>query len=423
MDNFGNTLSANEEGGTFTAMANNRLTARRNLELYLASKVESMLAGVLGPNQVHVTVSAEIDHDQITHSSEVYDPDGSVTNSVTEKIENTGSNPSAGGLVGTPVNANASTNNLTGGALSKDQQNKSESVILLNNSRTTTNVVKAAGEIRRLTASVLVNQGSDARTDTSMTQLTNIVKNAIGMHAGAAAVRPDDIVVAEMQFNRDHVAAAEAQISSAATKDLISTVLKNLLYVLLGGAALFAFVKLVHRSGDETIQTGVPVGQLLGAAGPVPAGGVSAPGGAAVPFAAAPGAAGGGASGDPAASKPITIEGSAGPVEINTDNMTLEDIESTIADARSGKMKLSPVDIQQLMHARDEERERMKLLASTEDDVEVIEEQKQKLIMDFGLGAKQPERVNIEVLRDMITESPETMAVAARRWLKNEDSE
>jgi hypothetical protein len=37
--------------------------------------------------------------------------------------------------------------------------------------------------------------------------------------------------------------------------------------------------------------------------------------------------------------------------------------------------------------------------------------------MDFGLGKKQPERVNIEVLRDMIRESPESMAVAARRWL------
>ena len=229
------------------------------------------------------------------------------------------------------MNANASTNNLAGGALSNDQQNKSESVIQLNNSRTTTNVVKAAGEIRRLTASVLVNQGNDARTDTSMTQLTNIVKNAIGMHAGAAAVRPDDIVVAEMQFNRDHVAAAEAQISSAATKDLISTVLKNLLYVLLGGAALFAFVKLVHRSGDETIQTGVPVGQLLGAAGPVPA--VAGMSGA-VPapevlryICSRTKCSGGGASGVAAAAKPITIEGSAGPVEINTDNMTLEDIE------------------------------------------------------------------------------------------------
>ena len=81
-------------------------------------------------------------------------------------------------MVGTPVNANASTNNLAGGALSNNEQNKSESVIQLNNSRTT-NVVKAAGEIRRLTASVLVNQGTDPRTDTSMTQLTNIVKTLL----------------------------------------------------------------------------------------------------------------------------------------------------------------------------------------------------------------------------------------------------
>ena len=41
----------------------------------------------------------------------------------------------------------------------------------------------------------------------------------------------------------------------------------------------------------------------------------------------------------------------------------------------------------------------------------------QKLIMDFGLGKKQPERVNIEVLRDMIKDNPDAMAVAARRWM------
>jgi hypothetical protein len=65
-----------------------------------------------------------------------------------------------------------------------------------------------------------------------------------------------------------------------------------------------------------------------------------------------------------------------------------------------------------------------------EDDVEVVEEAKQKLIMDFGLGKKQPERVNIEVLRDMIKDNPQSMAVAARRWLgsagkgkKDENSE
>jgi flagellar biosynthesis/type III secretory pathway M-ring protein FliF/YscJ len=422
VDNFGNTLSANEEGGSFGAMANNRLTARRNLELYLAGKVENILTGVLGPDQVRVTVSAELDHDQVTHMSDIYDPTGSVTNNVMEKIDITGTTkPSPGGIVGTPINTNTGTN-ATSNVLANNEQSKTESTISFDNSHSTTNVVKAAGEIRRLTASVLVNEGTAPRDQAGMVQLTNIVKNAIGMHAQAGTVRQDDIVVAEMKFNRDYLQAAQAQMSSAATKDMIGDVLKNLLYVLLGAGALFAFVKLVKRSGDGMIQTGVPVGQLLGGGGGAM---LAAPGGGAfsAPAGMAPGggaAAGGGDAGGGGGAQPITIEGSAGAVEINTDNMTLEDIEKTIAEAREGKIKLAPAAISQLMGARDEERERLKLLAATEDDVEVIEQEKQKLIMDFGLKDNQPERVNIEVLRDMITESPETMAVAARRWLKGE---
>ena len=420
VDNFGNTLSANEAGGSFGAMANNHLTARRNLELYLAGKVEGILTGVLGPDQVRVTVSAELDHDQITHTAEVFDPAGSVTNNVMEKIEITGtSKPSPGGIVGTPINTDTSTN-ANSSAQSNNEQNKTESTISFDNSRSTTNVVKAAGEIRRLTASVLVSAGTDPRDAAAMTQLTNIVQNAIGLHAGPAAVRQDDIIVAEMTFNRAYIAEAQAQMSSAATKDMITNILKNLLYVLLGAGALYAFVKLVRRSGDEVIQTGVPVGQLLGGGGMLAApGGValSAPAGMAVGGAAA---AGDGASG---INQPITIEGSSGPVEINTDNMTLEDIEKTIGEARDGKINLAPAAIQQLVSARDEERERLKLLQGIEDDVEVIEQEKQKLIMDFGLTKDQPERVNIEVLRDMITDSPETMAVAARRWLKGESED
>jgi chemotaxis protein histidine kinase CheA len=156
---------------------------------------------------------------------------------------------------------------------------------------------------------------------------------------------------------------------------------------------------------------------MLAAPGGVP---LSAPDGMGM---AAQGAAVGGGGGEGGAAKPITIEGSAGSVEINTDNMTLEDIEKTIGEAREGKIKLSGADIKQLVSARDEERERLKFLADTEEDVEVIEQEKQKLIMDFGLTQDTPERVNIEVLREMITESPETMAVAARRWLKNEGNE
>jgi hypothetical protein len=128
--------------------------------------------------------------------------------------------------------------------------------------------------------------------------------------------------------------------------------------------------------------------------------------------------------GEAGSNKPITIEGTGGgSVEIDTSNMTLEDIEKTIGEAREGKIKLSGADIKQLVAARDEERERIRMLADSDDSVEVIEQEKQKLIMDFASTQDAPERVNIEVLRDMITESPETMAVAARRWLKNEGNE
>ena len=52
-----------------------------------------------------------------------------------------------------------------------------------------------------------------------------------------------------------------------------------------------------------------------------------------------------------------------------------------------------------------------------EDDVEVITEEKKKLVMDFGLGKQQPERVTVEVLKDLIQENPEKLSAAAKSWL------
>jgi hypothetical protein len=58
---------------------------------------------------------------------------------------------------------------------------------------------------------------------------------------------------------------------------------------------------------------------------------------------------------------------------------------------------------------------------SEEDEVEMITQEKKKLVMDFGLGTKQPERVTVEVLKDLIEEKPEKMSQAARSWLLTED--
>jgi len=97
---------------------------------------------------------------------------------------------------------------------------------------------------------------------------------------------------------------------------------------------------------------------------------------------------------------------------------TLEEIEEKLKDPSS----LSVEEIKHLRTLREEEKEKRKMLEELqaeddEENYEVIEQEKQKMIMDFGLGHEQPERVNIEVLRDMIKDNPDAMAVAARRWM------
>ena len=403
-DNYGNTLTASGEGNGSFAMANNRLTVRRNFEKYLADQVRSLLDPVLGPGQVVVKVSAELNHDQITHTSIEFDPDGVVTNNFQSTIDTTGNTtPRPGGIAGASANTNTSTNN-PGGALANNTQNKEEKTISFNNSQNTTNTVKAVGKPERITATVLVAQGATARDGAAMLQLKDIVKNAIGLHidGGAGAVRPDDVTVEEISFNDAHLTAAKEELDSAATKAMISDLVRNILYVLLGAGALMAFVKLVKRSADEVIPTGVPVGQLLAGTAMVaaPAGAMA---GGAMMAASAGGAPAAGINSD---------------AQMAASAKSLEDIEAALKDPS----KLSTAEIQQLMDRRKEEKERRKMLEAMadeedEEDVEVIEQEKQKLIMDFGLAKKQPERVNIEVLRDMIKESPESMAVAARRWL------
>jgi len=402
-DNYGNTLTASgEDNGSF-AMANNRLTVRRNFEKYLADQVRSLLDPVLGPGQVVVKVSAELNHDQITHTSIKFDPEGVVTNQFQSTIDTSGNTtPRPGGIAGSTANTNISTNN-TGGALDNNTQNKEEKTISFSNSQNTTNTVLAVGKPERITATVLVAMGATARDVAAMLQLKNIVINAIGLHidGGAGALRPDDITVEEILFNDAHLTAAKEELDSAATKAMIGDIVRNLLYVLLGAGALMAFVKLVKRSADEEIPTGVPVGQLLAGTAMV-----AAPAGAMV---------GGAMMAAPAGGAPGGIDSDA---QMAASSKSLEDIEEALKDPS----KLSTAEIQQLMDRRKEEKERRKMLEAMaeeddEEDVEVIEQEKQKLIMDFGLGKKQPERVNIEVLRDMIRESPESMAVAARRWL------
>ena len=51
---------------------------------------------------------------------------------------------------------------------------------------------------------------------------------------------------------------------------------------------------------------------------------------------------------------------------------------------------------------------------SDNEDVEMINRE-EKLVMDFGLGQARPDRVTVEVLKDLIVQKPEPMGGGAKR--------
>ena len=58
-----------------------------------------------------------------------------------------------------------------------------------------------------------------------------------------------------------------------------------------------------------------------------------------------------------------------------------------------------------------------------EQEVEELQAAKSKLVMDFGLGQQAPERITIEVLKQLIRENPAKMSQAARSWLSRRSQE
>ncbi len=369
VDNFGNALSESDDDGSLTALTSSQLSARRNLEKYLSSKVESLLEKVVGPGQAIVRVSAEVNHDQVNRSSEFFDPKGTVER-MTRSQEETSktANPNAAGTPGTTTNANTDTNTVSSASLNATELIKRDNTKEYAISRATTNVIQIAGEVKRITAAVFVNKVTDAtgkrvdRTTEEVEKLRRAVQNALGMSVGQDATRRDEITLEEVVFND----VAATQLTEKFEKDnrtqLYWEISKNVMYGLLALGSLFLFWKLAQRSAAELIPTGVPVGQLLG--GQFVYQGAGA-GGMVMAGMGAAGAAGGVA----------PAEGEA-----------------------SGKKE-----------------------ESDEDDVEIVKAKKQKLVMDFGLSAARPERVTIEVLKDLIRDNPNKMTSAARNWLSNKD--
>ena len=190
IDNAGNVLSEDLKSDPQLGSAANIVKYKQQTEEYLASKVETMLAKVLGPGNSVVRVSATINTEAATMTQERFDPEGQVprqevTVEDTSSTNETGAEPAQGAGVAANTPAQPQANKPgTNKSSNTSRSSKTQSYEI---NKTLTNTVKNPGDITRITAAVFLAEKSSEtgeltpRTPEQLNELRSMVINALGI--------------------------------------------------------------------------------------------------------------------------------------------------------------------------------------------------------------------------------------------------
>ncbi|MEO1091036.1 MAG: flagellar basal-body MS-ring/collar protein FliF [Pseudomonadota bacterium] len=205
VDDQGQLLAQIDDDGTLIPGRSEAL--QRTHEERLAGRITELLERSLGAGKVHVSVNADMDFDQLTTTSEEYDPESQVARS-TQVIEEQNE------LVDREPGAVSVQNNLPApnggdgedGPASTDRSSRTEETTNFEISRTVRNHVQSGGRVRRLSIAVLVD-GSQAanaagelvynpRSEDELAAIEALVRSA----AGVDAERGDVVEVVNRPF-------------------------------------------------------------------------------------------------------------------------------------------------------------------------------------------------------------------------------
>lgn len=213
VDDQGNLLASGSEDDAAGALAGQAEERTLGYENRLRTRVEDMLANVVGAGRARVEVAAELDFNRSTTTSETFNPDGQVVRSTQNRENQNRSNGNNGQVTVANELPGASQNAANGGAT--EMGNSTEEVTNYEISKTTNTAVTEAGALKRLTVAVVVD--GIYTTDTSgastyaprsaddLAQITTLVRSAVGFSES----RGDKVDVVNMQFaERPQVAPA-----------------------------------------------------------------------------------------------------------------------------------------------------------------------------------------------------------------------
>ena len=177
---------------------------RAGLEKRMRNQVEAIVSSVVGAGRSRVEISADMDYNKITQTSDKFDPEGRVLRSTQTREESSATTDSNGQVtVNNELPGNQTNNNAQA---ARDQSKKTEETNNYEISHTTKTEVTEAGRVNRISVAVLVD-GSYAknekgelvyqeRSKEQLDRIATLVRSAIGFDQK----RGDQVEVVNLKF-------------------------------------------------------------------------------------------------------------------------------------------------------------------------------------------------------------------------------
>lgn len=175
-------------------------------EQRLTRSIEDLVGRIVGFGNVRANVTADLDFDRVSTSEELFDPETQVARSTQTIEENEIEREANEENVSVENNLPAVGNDLFVDNAPSLEASRTEETTNFEISRTTRNVIRESGEVRRLSVAVLVDgtyranaEGVEEyipRTEQELDQIATLVRSAIGYDA----TRGDTLEVVNMQF-------------------------------------------------------------------------------------------------------------------------------------------------------------------------------------------------------------------------------
>lgn len=247
IDSNMNLLSENVYDDTTTSgltSASKQEILKSQFEKGLQDDVSKMLETVFGSGKVSVKINADLDFDSKQITTIKYDKDGVIRSQ--SKTKETASDATGTSSSASPVDNNMS-NTTTSGNNDASNTNKEEDTTNYEIGQTEEKTVKAPGEVKRMTVSVIIDGNLD---DTEKTQINNIVSAATGYDE----TRGDQINIEALPFNTDNKTQAQKDLQelNAESKNANYKLYEIIGGSLLGLLLLFFIIRAIRKKKNKS---------------------------------------------------------------------------------------------------------------------------------------------------------------------------